>query len=112
MKEGDCMKLKKFIKHIDCTTTKVKLYDDSTLKELWAGDILDLQAAVAKDKEYMKDLELDEEWERLRSLIKVAKYLSWHLATDSNREAVGITHYENEHHVIIYVLTIYIRKKK
>ena len=103
------MKLKKFIKHIDFTI-KVKLYDDNTNKELWAGDILDLQAAVAQDKEYVKDLEADEEWERLRSLKKGKKYLDWRLATDSRGEAVGIIHYENEHHVIIYVLTIYLRK--
>ncbi len=111
MKEGDCMKLKKFVKHIDFTTD-VRLYDDNTNEELWVGDILDLQAAATKDKEYIKDLELDEEWKRLQSLKKGKKYLDWHLATDSQGEAVGITHHENEHHVIIYVLTIYIRKKR
>ncbi len=109
MKEGDCMKLKKFVKHIDFTN-KVKLYDDNTNEELWAGDILDLQAAAAHDKGYVKDLELDEEWERLHSLKKGKKYLNWHLATDSRGEAVGITHHENEYHAIIYVLTIYLKK--
>ena len=111
MKEGDCMKLKKFVKHIDFTT-KVKLYDDDTNQELWAGDILDLQAVAVKDEEYIKDLILDEEWKRINSLEEGKKYLEWHLATDSRGEAVGITHYENEYNVIIYVLTIYIKEEQ
>lgn len=109
MKEGDYMKLKKFVKHIDFTTD-VRLFDDNTNEELWAGDILDLQAAAAKDNEYIKDLKLDEEWKRLNSLEEGKKYLNWRLATNSQGEAVGISHYENENHVIIYVLTIYLKK--
>ena len=75
--------------------------------------MLDLQAAAnsREDKEqYLKELEDDEDTERLSRLFKAEKYLDWKLDTGDNGEAISFSVHKNDKGVDIPLVEIFIRK--
>ena len=108
------MKLRKIVKHIDSFCNVVlKEYNGELEFTHFEGDMLDLQAAAnsREDKEqYLKELEDDEDTERLSRLFKAEKYLDWKLDTNDNGEAISFSVQKNDKDVDIPLVEIFIRK--
>lgn len=102
------MKLVKFLKHIDFLTD-IEIYDDKD-RLLYTGSVIPFLAIADKDKEYIKDLREEKDYEDICLYEKALKIKDFKLYRENEESSVSIKSKVNEYGVEIYTLVIVVRK--